>query len=171
MNSTQHSVDEAGPALPAVPPVAPARVLRQFRMIFNAVKSHFRQVEKAAGIGGAQLWALSIVAAQPGIGVNALAQAMDVRQTTASNLVRALTALGLLVAERRGEDRRAVQLRLLPAGADVLGRAPGPFSGVLPAAIARLDTAALARLEADLALLLAQLKPDSNAADVPLAQL
>jgi hypothetical protein len=34
-----------------------ARVLRRFRMVFNAVKTHFQQVEKQAGIGGAQVWA------------------------------------------------------------------------------------------------------------------
>ena len=169
----RRAASAAAPRPPAVPetPDAAARVLRQFRLIFNAVKSHFREVEKVAGIGGAQLWALSIVAAQPGIGVNALARAMDIRQTTASNLVRALVEAGLLVVERKGADRRAVQLRLLAAGAEALQRAPGPFSGVLPAAIAGLDAAALARLEADLALLIALLRPDARAADVPLAQL
>lgn len=166
------SAPDTAAAQPATAtPDAAKRVLRQFRQVFNAVKSHFRQVEKAAGIGGAQLWALSVVAYQPGIGVNALARAMDIQQTTASNLVRTLAASGLLVAERKGEDRRAVQLRLLPAGDEVLRRAPGPFSGVLPAAIGQLDAEALARLEADLALLIALLRPDASAGSVPLAQL
>lgn len=160
----------ATPAAPSTPDAA-TRVLRQFRMVFNAVKTHFRQVEKVAGIGGAQLWALSVVAAQPGIGVNGLANAMDIQQTTASNLVRALAGMGLMTAERNDEDRRAVRLRLLPAGEEALRRAPGPFSGVLPAAIAQLDAEALARLEADLALLIALLRPDSGAAGVPLGQL
>jgi DNA-binding MarR family transcriptional regulator len=173
MISTTPTVADSVPAPPAAAamPDSAARVLRQFRQVFNAVKSHFRQVEKVAGIGGAQLWALSVVALQPGIGVNALARAMDIQQTTASNLVRALVATGLLTAERKGEDRRAVQLRLLPAGDEVLRRAPGPFSGVLPAAIAQLDAEALARLEADLALLIALLRPESGAAGMPLAQL
>lgn len=173
MDSTTPSLPDSAAAQPAgaVMPDAPARVLRQFRQVFNAVKSHFRQVEKVAGIGGAQLWALSVVALQPGIGVNALARAMDIRQTTASNLVRALAATGMLAVERKGEDRRAVQLRLLAAGEEVLRRAPGPFSGVLPAAIAQLDAEALVRLEADLALLIALLRPDSGAAAMPLAQL
>ena len=29
-----------------------ARVLRRFRLVFNAVKAHFQQVERTAGIGG-----------------------------------------------------------------------------------------------------------------------
>ena len=45
------------------------RVLRQFRVVFNAVKTHFRQVEREAGVGGAQLWALSVIDRRPGIGV------------------------------------------------------------------------------------------------------
>ena len=50
-----------------------AQVLRRFRLVFNAVKSHFQQVEKRAGIGGAQLWALSVIGAAPDIGMGGLA--------------------------------------------------------------------------------------------------
>jgi len=148
-----------------------ARVLRRFRLIFNAVKTHFRQVEKRAGIGGAQVWALSVVEAQPGIGVGALARAMDVHQTTASNLVRALIAQGLLESQRNGADRRATQLQVTPDARRILAKAPGPFSGVLPAALARLDRETLARLEQDLGALLALLDADERAARIPLAQL
>ena len=40
---------------------AAARVLQQFRQIFNAVKTHFQQVEKKVGVGGAQVWALAVM--------------------------------------------------------------------------------------------------------------
>lgn len=166
----------AGAAVAADPsdahsPDPATRVLRRFRVVFNAVKTHFRQVEKRAGIGGAQVWALSIVAARPGIGVGALARAMDIRQATSSNLVRALVAGGWVAAERSGHDRRAVQLRIRPAGRALLRRAPGPSSGVLPEALARLDPATLARLDADLARLIVLLHADPRAAAVPLAQM
>ena len=52
-------VQHAG-ALPADNEDAAVAVLRQFRQVFNAVKSHFQQVEKTVGMGGAQVWALSI---------------------------------------------------------------------------------------------------------------
>lgn len=160
---------------PAVPDdhdgtAEPAQVLRRFRLIFNAVKTHFQQVEKKAGVGGAQLWALSVVAAQPGIGVNGLAQAMDVHQTTASNLVKGLVEIALLEARRDGSDRRAVQLHLLPAARKVLQRAPGPFAGVLPDALAQLDAATLQRLDADLGRLIELLHADERGAGVPLGQ-
>ncbi|MCA0242772.1 MAG: MarR family winged helix-turn-helix transcriptional regulator [Proteobacteria bacterium] len=151
--------------------VASTRVLRQFRRIFNTVKTHFRQVEKKAGIGGAQVWALSLIAEQPGIGVTGLAQRMDIHQTTASNLVRALATAGLVVAERKGSDRRAVQLRLLPPAERLLRKAPGPLAGVLPAALAELDPPTLQRLEADLDTLLAVLQADEHGGGIPLAPL
>lgn len=147
-----------------------ARVLRRFRLVFNAVKTHFQQVERRAGVGGAQLWALSIIHARPGLGVNELARAMDVHQSTASNLVKALAERELIVAAREGPDRRAVQLSMLPAGRKVLRQAPGPFTGVLPQALAGLDAKTLARLDADLARLIAALGADERGANIPLGQ-
>jgi DNA-binding MarR family transcriptional regulator len=148
-----------------------SNVLRQFRVVFNAVKTHFQQVEKRAGVGGAQVWALSIIGAQPGLGVNELARAMDVRQPTASNLVRSLAEQELIEIRKDGRDRRAVQLHLLPGGQRVLLRAPGPFAGVLPMALTSLDAQALQRLERDLGALIKLLDADTNAAGIPLGQM
>lgn len=148
-----------------------ARVLRRFRSVFNAVKTHFQQVEKQAGIGGAQVWALSVIRAQPGIGVGALARAMDVHQTTASNLVRSLVEAGLVESHRSGVDRRATQLKTTRAAARVLARVPGPFGGVLPEALRRLDLDTLARLDADLETLLQLLDADRRGERIPLSQM
>jgi DNA-binding MarR family transcriptional regulator len=147
-----------------------AQVLRRFRLVFNAVKSHFRAVETKAGISGAQLWALSVVQAHPGIGVGELARAMDIHQSTASNLLRTLLEKKLVVAERGGEDRRAVQLQATARGAKVLAKAPGPFSGVLPQALERLDKRTLARMDRDLATLIEELGVDDRAAGIPLGE-
>lgn len=146
-------------------------MLRRFRLVFNAVKTHFRQVEKQAGIGGAQLWALSIIGSTPDIGVSSLADAMDIHQTTTSNLVKTLIGLELAQALRNGPDRRTVQLRLTPAGARLLRKAPAPFSGVLPQALAELDAATLARLDHDLGLLIERLRVDERGAGIPLSQM
>jgi DNA-binding MarR family transcriptional regulator len=130
------------------------KVLRRFRVVFNAVKAHFRAVETKVGVSGAQLWALSVIHAHPGVGVNALARAMDVHQSTASNLVRALQEAGMVQSARGGEDRRAVQLQLTARGQKALARAPGPFEGILPDALQKLDEKTLARLDQDLAKLI-----------------
>lgn len=146
-------------------------VLRQFRVIFNAIKTHFAQVEKQAGIGGAQVWALSVIRSNPGLGVNDLARAMDMHQSTASNLVKALAELDMIRMEKNSADRRLLQLRIAPAGSKVLRRAPGPFTGVLPEALASLDARTLKRLQRDLGTLISALDADERAARLPLAQM
>lgn len=164
--STTPRKKPAAPAAPAPDPAA--RVLRRFRLVFNAVKSHFRAVETKAGISGAQLWALSIVKDHPGIGVGGLARAMDIHQSTASNLLRGLLEAGLVVSAKGEADRRAVQLQVTARGARALGKAPGPFAGVLPEALARLDKRTLARLERDLGAVIAELGGDERGANIPL---
>jgi MarR family transcriptional regulator, organic hydroperoxide resistance regulator len=151
--------------------VAAARVLRQFRQIFNAVKTHFQQVEKRVGLGGAQVWALSVIREAPGIGMGSLARAMNIHQSTASNLVKALVDRGLVDVSRHSGDRRAVMLRLLPAAARILKRSPAPLGGVLPQALAALDQKTLNRLEADLKKLLGELDADASSAKIPLSEL
>jgi len=149
----------------------PMRVLRQFRIVFNAVKTHFRQVEREAGLGGAQLWALSVIERNPGIGATGLARELDIHQSTASNLVRALVERGFVVGRREGADRRTVALHVQEAGREVLLRAPMPFAGVLPDALASLDPATLHQLELNLGHLIARLDADDEAGHTPLAQL
>jgi DNA-binding MarR family transcriptional regulator len=166
MSSIHHTNDATDASV-----VPATRVLRQFRVVFNAVKTHFRQVEREAGLGGAQLWALSVIERSPGIGVTELARALDIHQSTASNLIKALVERGLVGTAREGADRRGVALRVLPEGEQVLATAPGPFAGVLPDALASLDEATLARLEQDLGRLIEALAADEEGGQVPLAQL
>lgn len=147
------------------------RVLRQFRVVFNAVKTHFRQIEKAVGIGGALVWALSVIESKPGVGMNELARAMDVHQSTASNLVRTLAAQQMIEVKKAEADRRAVSLFLLPAGEAVLRRAPAPLAGVLPDALASLPPETVASLDQALGQLIVLLQADERAASIPLANL
>lgn len=147
------------------------QVLRQFRQVYNAVRTHFQKVEKIVGLGGSMVWALSLVRDRPGIGVRGLAEAMAVHQSTASNLVRGLLDRQLISAAKDGPDRRTVQLRLLPAGAKLLRGMPGPAAGVLPAALEALDGETLLRLRDDLARLVALLGADERGASIPLSDL
>ncbi|MBE7942476.1 MULTISPECIES: MarR family winged helix-turn-helix transcriptional regulator [Ramlibacter] len=147
-----------------------ARVLRRFRVVFNAMRGHFREVEKKAGLAGAQVWALSVVRDRPGIGVGGLAREMDIHQSTASNLLRSLLAGGLVAADREGADRRAVQLHISAKGLKVLDKVPGPFEGVLPNALRQLDARTLASLDRQLGKLIDHIGGDPDAATVPLGQ-
>lgn len=149
----------------------PTKVLRRFRVVFNAVRTHFRQMEKQVGLGGAQVWALSVIKANPGIGLGDVAIQMEVHQSTASNLIKTLLAKELISLEKLPSDRRNVRLKILPSGSRLLKKVAGPFEGVLPEALASLDPEALHRLDEDLGTLIALLHADETAAEIPLANL
>jgi len=159
------------PATSGPEPELADKVLQQFRILLKAVKAHFQQVERATGVGGAQVWALSVIRDRPGIGVGALSRALSVQQPTASILVRNLVQQRLIEARRHERDRRAVELHALPAGQQLLERAPAPLSGRLPGALAVLDGETLRRMHADLARLIAVLGEDALAGMTPLDRL
>lgn len=156
---------------PASQSTQSSQVLRRFRVVFNAVRTHFKQIEKQVGLGGAQVWALSVIRDQPGIGMGELARCMDVHQSTASNLVRALQQKELIRMDKDAHDKRHVHLTITPPALALLARAPGPLEGVLPAALELLSPQTLQRLDQDLAELIALLKADETAGRIPLAQL
>lgn len=155
----------------ATPALASAQVLRRFRVVFNAVRTHFQQVEKQVGLGGAQVWALSVIRDQPGIGMGELAKSLDVHQSTASNLVKALLNKELIGMEKDAQDKRHVHLQVTSKALALLNTVPGPFEGVLPVALAQLSAPTLARLDHDLGELIALIKADETAGQLPLAQL
>lgn len=128
-------------------------------------------MEKRAGIGGAPIWAMNLIAKQPGIGVTQLAQAMDVHQSTASNLVRNLIKAGFIVSDKSAHDKRVVELYALPDGLKLLKKIPGPYSGVLPQALSELDEETLHELERNLNTLLKRMDIDERSAQTPIAMM
>jgi len=99
---------------------ASKRVLRKFRLVFNTVKAHFQSIEKKVGIGGAQVWALSVIANNEGIGVNDLALSLDIHQTTASNLVRGLVKLEMIEYKKKGLTVEPFSCTYFPQGSRYL---------------------------------------------------
>ena len=75
-------------------------VLRKFRLIYGSVKKHFRDVEKACGISGSQIWILRDIATSPGTGVSRLAERLSIHQSTCSLLVEKLVGAGLVSKTR-----------------------------------------------------------------------
>ncbi len=148
-----------------------AIVLRRFRVVFNAVRSHFKQIEKQVGLGGAQVWALSIIRDYPGIGLGDLAERIDIHQSTASNLIKGLRQKQMIRVEKGLTDKRQVHLFVQPLALALLAQVPGPFEGVLPVALDKLPSQTLRQLDANLAALIALLEVDESAGIIPLAQL
>jgi DNA-binding MarR family transcriptional regulator len=160
------------PAQPAAPSAAVLAILARFRVIFQTNRQHYQSVQESIGLGGSQLQALAIIAAQPKVGISALAKAMMVRQPTASNLVEQLVRLGLVVRKKSGSDLRAIELTITPKARKVLARAPGPVIGILAEAIDSLRPSAIDSLRKSLdAVLHAMKSRDEDARFRPLADM
>ena len=75
-----------------------------------------------------------------------------------------------MAVKGRAGSTHCTTSHILPAGKRVLKRAPGPFTGVLPQALAKLDTKTLKRLDEDLVALIAVLATNRHAANIPLGR-
>jgi DNA-binding MarR family transcriptional regulator len=160
------------PLQATAPPPAVLAILARFRVIFQTNRQYYQSVQESIGLGGSQLQALAIVAAQPNVGLSALAKAMLVRQPTASNLVEQLVRLGLVRRKKSGSDLRAIELTITPKARKVLARAPGPVVGILAEAIGSLSSSRIADLRKSLdAVLHAMKSRDESARFRPLADM
>jgi len=145
-------------------------VLALFRVVFTSVRRHYQTVERLAGVNGAQLWALAHVAGNPGMRVGALAAALAIHQSTASNLLRELADAGLVSRRRARGDQREVRLNTTEKGAATLRRAPRPLIGVLQQALSDLPAGELAAIHRTLVRLVAMMqRKDAAAGSIPLS--
>lgn len=144
------------------------RVLRQFRMVFAAVRSHFKHIEQSVGLGGAQAWALSLIAEQPGIDTSTLTKILNIRQSTVSQALKGLQKRGLIQVDTHDS---VLRLSLTTTGRALACRIPAPSAGVLPIALKALPAEAIGQLEHNLATLIQLLSADPLAADIPLSEI
>ncbi|MBI3375241.1 MAG: winged helix DNA-binding protein [Betaproteobacteria bacterium] len=133
-------------------------VLGQFRIVIKSVRQHYQQVERKSGVSGAQLWALSHIAAHPGAKVSELAHALAIHASTTSNLIGRLDALALISRKRTRQDQRTVQLYATAKGANALKHAPRPLIGVLQQALSEVSERRLDTLHASLSELISAMK-------------
>jgi DNA-binding MarR family transcriptional regulator len=133
--------------------------------IFGSARVHDAEIRRIASISGSQLWALSEIARSSAMSVKALAKAMALKQTSASNLVNALVERKLIRRARDAGDQRVVHLHVSQEGRRMLARAPGPYAGLLVDALQHLERDQLAQLREYLQLLVAVMKrPAASAA-------
>jgi DNA-binding MarR family transcriptional regulator len=130
-----------------VVPDQAVRVLKQFRVIFRAVKEHYRKVEQLTGLSGSHVWALVIIDENPGIRPGALNDRLAIHQSTASNIVRHLVAQGYVLRSRSPSDARAYELVGTAKGKELLSRVPEPKMGLLVNALTEMPLASVASLE------------------------
>ncbi len=145
-------------------------VLKRFRVLLRAIDAHYRRAESKSGLGGAQIWALSEIAANPRLQPGDLARRMAIHASTASNLLGRLESLGLVERVREEYDRRVVVLRITAAGRRKLRSAPKPSTGLLQEALLALPSRELASLQRHLDHLLGHVERlDPRAMALPIA--
>ena len=133
-------------------------VLGQFRVVIKSIRHHYQRVEQQSGVSGAQLWALSHIARQPGSKVGDLARALTIHPSTASNLIKGLVSLSLVARKREGKDQRVVRLYPTAKAGAALKRAPQPLIGVLQQALSELPATSLDGLHLHLSRLIRTMK-------------
>jgi DNA-binding MarR family transcriptional regulator len=140
------------------------RILQHFRTVVGSARDYDAEVRARTGISGSQLWALSEISGRGGMSVNALAERLALHQTTASNLINALSEKRLVRRLRDESDQRVVRLYATADGMRLLLRAPRPYSGLLLDALRKLRPLELSRLSRSFATLLAAMSPPAAGA-------
>ena len=114
----------------------------------------------AAGIGPAQLSALSVLVFGGDRTLGALADAEQVRPPTMTRVVAALEQVGLVHKQPSVDDRRSVRISATPAGRRLMERARERRIGALAARFDALSPDDLATLARAAELMEAAARPD-----------
>jgi len=103
-------------------------------------------MQRQAGLSAPQAWALSILAAEPGLALGELAGRMHAHPSTVSGIVDRL--VGRHAVDRRPdpEDRRGVRLSLTTTGRRLLRRSPAPVQAGLQRALQEMPPRRLRQL-------------------------
>ncbi len=125
-------------------------ITQQLRIVYKAVQSHSKRVEKVCGLSSAKLWMLHEVAQNPGIRVSELAKLLSIHPSTCSNMLDKIEAGGLIYRDRSKTDQRTVHLFATESGRQLLTSAPSPPQGQLSSALEKLSEEQLATLETSL---------------------
>jgi DNA-binding MarR family transcriptional regulator len=148
---------------------AAMEALQKLRVLVRAAQRHSTWIEKQCGVSGAQLWIMQELKEAPGLRVGQVAERLAIHQTTASNLLDALSKKGLISKARDPKDQRVVTLQLSHKGRTVLAKAPTPARGLLPEGLRRLNQKELKELNKRLQALLDVVdRVDDNAGLQPL---
>jgi DNA-binding MarR family transcriptional regulator len=132
-------------------------VMDALRRIVRDLRLSARGAERGAGISGAQLFVLQMLAEQPATSLNELAERTLTDQSSVSVVVKRLTDRKLVTRKPSRVDARRIELNLTAAGRKLLERCPEPTQARLVGAIRRLQPAELSSLTAGLACLVREM--------------
>jgi DNA-binding MarR family transcriptional regulator len=137
-------------------------VLDDLRKIVRDLRVTSRNAERAAGISGAQLFVLQVLADGRVTSMNELAERTFTDQSSVSVVVRRLVEGDLVTRKPSPEDARRVELQLTPAGRVLLRRCPEPMQMRMVTALERMKPADLEMLRRGLGALIASVGLDAE---------
>jgi DNA-binding MarR family transcriptional regulator len=115
-----------------------AEVVKSLRRLFKGIHEYSKAMQRRSGLSAPQAWALTLVDAEAGLSLGALAERMYAHPSTVSGIVDRLVNRGALRRERDPEDRRGIRLSLTPAGRRLLRESPPPVQAGLLRALERM---------------------------------
>ncbi|MFN8010809.1 MAG: MarR family transcriptional regulator [Holophagaceae bacterium] len=121
-------------------------VMQNLRRMVKALQIYAASVEREYGITGPQLWALWELGRSGPLALKALAERMYLGGSTVVGVLDRLEARGLAERLQDPGDRRRVSIRLTPAGAALLAKAPHPAHGQLLHALQAMAAPRVAEL-------------------------
>lgn len=138
-----------------VPPTPALRAETAERLHSIAVRllRRARVVDREAGVGPAQLSALSVLYFSPELPLTALAEAEQVAQPTMTRIVRSLETAGAVTRAPSAIDRRVQMVAISPEGRRIFKAARARRLEVIEGMLGRLDDATVAALRPLLTLL------------------
>jgi DNA-binding MarR family transcriptional regulator len=121
-------------------------VIRCLRRIFRALQEYSKSTQRRYGLSSPQLWALTLLDAEPRLSLGELSERMFSHQSTVSGVVDRLVERGAVLREVDAEDRRGVRLSLTQAGEALVRSAPPPVQAGLSEALSRFPPSRLRQL-------------------------
>jgi DNA-binding MarR family transcriptional regulator len=128
-----------------------AQIVQTLRRLFKAIHEYSKAIQKKSGLSGPQVWALTLLEAQPGLSAGELAARMFVHPSTVTGIVSRLVQKGAITRTVDSRDRRGVRLSATGAGRRILKTTPPPVQVGLTRALAALRPRQLRALRSSLA--------------------
>ena len=123
-----------------------AEVVNNLRRLFKAIQEHSKAILRKTGLSGPQVWALTILGAEPELSLGELAERLFAHPSTVSGIVDRLEKRGAIRRAVDPLDGRGIRLSLTPLGRRLLKRSPPPFQVGLRTALEDLPSAQLRQL-------------------------
>jgi MarR family transcriptional regulator, organic hydroperoxide resistance regulator len=127
-----------------------AEVVKALRQLFKAIQEYSKAIFRKSGLSGPQLWALTVLEAQPDLSLNELAERLFAHASTVSGIVDRLAERGVLSRTADPADRRGIRLSLTARGRTLLRKSPPPVQIGLRRALADMPAGQLRQLRRSL---------------------